>query len=68
MWGEVLFYFLEELGIYVLIGLVCLLKERVKIGGSYVLKCLGLLVDEILGGIRFFFFDDNKIEEVDYVI
>ncbi|OOM07344.1 cysteine desulfurase family protein [Clostridium saccharobutylicum] len=66
--GEVLLHFLEESGIYVSTGSACSSKERAKIGGSYVLKCLGLSADEISGGIRFSFSDDNKIEEVDYVI
>ena len=66
--GEVLLHFLEEAGIYVSTGSACSSKEREKIGGSYVLKALGLSTDEISGGIRFSFSDDNKIEEVDYVI
>jgi len=66
--GEVLLHFLEEAGIYVSTGSACSSKEREKIGGSYVLKALGLTNDEISGGIRFSFSDDNKIEEVDYVI
>ena len=49
-------------------GSACSSKEREKIGGSYVLKTLGLSQDEISGGIRFSFSDDNKEEEVDYVI
>ena len=66
--GEVLLHFFEEAGIYVSTGSACSSKEREKIGGSYVLKALGLTNDEISGGIRFSFSDDNKIEEVDYVI
>ena len=66
--GEVLLHFLEKAGIYVSTGSACSSKEREKIGGSYVLKALGLTNDEISGGIRFSFSDDNKIEEVDYVI
>jgi len=66
--GEVLLHFLEEAGIYVSTGSACSSKEREKIGGSYVLKALELTNDEILGGIRFSFSDDNEIEEVDYVI
>lgn len=66
--GEVLLHFLEESGIYVSTGSACSSKEREKIGGSYVLKTLGLSKDEISGGIRFSFSDDNKEEEVDYVI
>ncbi len=66
--GEVLLHFLEESGIYVSTGSACSSKEREKIGGSYVLKTLGLSLDEISGGIRFSFSDDNKEEEVDYVM
>lgn len=66
--GEVLLHFLEEAGIYVSTGSACSSKEREKIGGSYVLKTLGLSQDEILGGIRFSFSDDNEETEVDYVI
>jgi len=66
--GEVLLHFLEELGIYVSTGSACSSKEREKLGGSYVLKALGLSQDEIAGGIRFSFSDDNKEDEVDYVI
>ena len=66
--GEVLLHFLEESGIYVSTGSACSSKEREKIGGSYVLKIMGLNKDEISGGIRFSFSDDNNEEEVDYVI
>lgn len=66
--GEVLLHFLEESGIYVSTGSACSSKEREKNGGSYVLKALDLSKDEVLGGIRFSFSDDNKEEEVDYVI
>lgn len=66
--GEVLLHFLEESGIYVSTGSACSSKERVRIGGSYVLKALGLSNDEIGGGIRFSFSDDNTLEEVDYTI
>ena len=66
--GEVLLHFLEESGIYVSTGSACSSKEREKIGGSYVLKAIGLSQDEISGGIRFSFSDDNKEEEVDYLI
>lgn len=66
--GEVLLHFLEEAGIYVSTGSACSSKEREKIGGSYVLKTLGLSQDEISGGIRFSFSDDNEETEVDYVI
>ena len=66
--GEVLLHFLEESGIYVSTGSACSSKEREKIGGSYVLKALGLSQDEIAGGIRFSFSDDNNEEEVEYVI
>ena len=66
--GEVLLHFLEETGIYVSTGSACSSKEREKIGGSYVLKTLGLSQDEISGGIRFSFSDDNQEEEIDYVI
>lgn len=66
--GEVLLHFLEESGIYVSTGSACSSKEREKIGGSYVLKALGLNQDEVSGGIRFSFSHDNKEEEVDYVI
>lgn len=66
--GEVLLHFLEDAGIYVSTGSACSSKERERIGGSYVLKSLGLSQDEIAGGIRFSFSDDNKEEEVDYVI
>ena len=66
--GEVLLHFLEEKGIYISTGSACSSKEREKIGGSYVLKAINLDRDEILGGIRFSFSDDNNIEEVDYVI
>ncbi|BCZ47650.1 cysteine desulfurase [Clostridium gelidum] len=66
--GEVLLHFLEEAGVYVSTGSACSSREREKIGGSYVLKALGLTQDEISGGIRFSFSDDNKEEEVDYVM
>lgn len=66
--GEVLLHFLEESGIYVSTGSACSSKERARIGGSYVLKSLGLTNDEIGGGIRFSFSDDNKLEEVDYTV
>ncbi|OPJ60437.1 cysteine desulfurase family protein [Clostridium chromiireducens] len=66
--GEVLLHFLEESGIYISTGSACSSKEREKIGGSYVLKSLGLTQDEISGGIRFSFSEENKEEEVDYVI
>lgn len=66
--GEVLLHFLEESGIYVSTGSACSSKERVRIGGSYVLKAIGLTADEIGGGIRFSFSDDNTIEEVDYTV
>ena len=66
--GEVLLHFLEENGVYVSTGSACSSKERVRIGGSYVLKSLGLTDDEIAGGVRFSFSDDNKLEEVDYTI
>lgn len=66
--GEVLLHFLEESGVYVSTGSACSSKEREKLGGSYVLKALGLSQDEMAGGIRFSFSDDNKEEEVDYVI
>ncbi len=66
--GEVLLHFLEENGIYVSTGSACSSKERERIGGSYVLKALGLTKDEIGGGVRFSFSDDNELEEVDYVI
>ena len=66
--GEVLLHFLEENGIYVSTGSACSSKEGARIGGSYVLKSLGLTVDEIGGGIRFSFSDDNKPEEVDYTV
>ena len=49
-------------------GSACSSKEREKIGGSYVLKTLGLSQDEISGGIRFSFSDDNEETEVDHVI
>lgn len=66
--GEVLLHFLEESRIYVSTGSACSSKERARIGGSYVLKALGLTNDEIGGGIRFSFSDDNSLEEVDYTI
>ena len=66
--GEVLLHFLEESGIYVSTGSACSSKERARIGGSYVLKSLGLTNDEIAGGIRFSFSDDNNLEEVDYTV
>lgn len=66
--GEVLLHFLEEAGIYVSTGSACSSKEREKLGGSYVLKALDLSKDEIQGGIRFSFSDDNNEEEVNYVI
>lgn len=66
--GEVLLHFLEESGVYVSTGSACSSKERARIGGSYVLKSLGLTDDEIAGGVRFSFSDDNKLEEVDYTI
>lgn len=66
--GEVLLHFFEESGVYVSTGSACSSKERVRIGGSYVLKSLGLNNDEIGGGIRFSFSDDNTLEEVDYTI
>lgn len=66
--GEVLLHYLEEEHIYVSTGSACSSKERIKIGGSYVLKSLGLKQDEIEGGIRFSFSDDNKEEEIDYTI
>lgn len=66
--GEVLLHFLEEEHIYVSTGSACSSKERAKIGGSYVLKSLGLKKDEIEGGVRFSFSDDNEEEEVDYTI
>lgn len=66
--GEVLLHFLEESGIYVSTGSACSSKERVRIVGSYVLKAIGLSNDEIGGGIRFSFSDDNSVEEVDYAI
>lgn len=66
--GEVLLHFLEEAGIYVSTGSACSSKEREKHGGSYVLKALDLSKDEIQGGIRFSFSDDNNQEEVNYVI
>lgn len=66
--GEVLLHFLEESGVYVSTGSACSSKERVRIGGSYVLKSLGLSNDEIGGGVRFSFSDDNTLEQVDYAI
>lgn len=66
--GEVLLHYLEEEGIYVSTGSACSSKERVRIGGSYVLKSLGLSNDQIAGGIRFSFSDENTLEEVDYTI
>ena len=66
--GEVLLHFLEEARIYVSTGSACSSNEREKHGGSYVLKALELNKDEIQGGIRFSFSDDNNEEEVDYVI
>lgn len=66
--GEVLLHFLEDAGIYVSTGSACSSREREKIGGSYVLKSLGLSKDEISGGIRFSFSNDNDESEVDYVI
>ena len=66
--GEVLLHLLEEEHIYVSTGSACSSKERARIGGSYVLKSLGLKQDEIEGGIRFSFSDDNKEEEVDYTV
>lgn len=66
--GEVLLHFLEETGIYVSTGSACSSKEREKHGGSYVLKALELSKDEIQGGIRFSFSDDNNDEDVNYVI
>lgn len=66
--GEVLLHFLEEEGIYVSTGSACSSKEREKNGGSYVLKALKLSKEEISGGIRFSFSDDNNEEEVDYTI
>ena len=66
--GEVLLHFLEENKVYVSTGSACSSKERARIGGSYVLKALGLTDDEIGGGIRFSFSDDNELEEVDYTV
>lgn len=66
--GEVLLHFLEEQNIYVSTGSACSSKERAKTGGSYVLKELKRSADEISGGIRFSFSDDNTEEEVDYTI
>ncbi|NRY04443.1 cysteine desulfurase [Clostridium beijerinckii] len=66
--GEVLLHYLEESGIYVSTGSACSSKERERIGGSYVLKSLGLTKDEISGGIRFSFSDDNDESEIDYVV
>lgn len=66
--GEVLLHFLEGAGIYVSTGSACSSKEREKHGGSYVLKALDLSKDEIQGGIRFSFSDDNNEEEINYVI
>ena len=66
--GEVLLHFLEENKVYVSTGSACSSKERARIGGSYVLKALGLTNDEIGGGIRFSFSDDNELEEVDYTV
>lgn len=66
--GEVLLHFLEEENIYVSTGSACSSKERAKKGGSYVLRALKLKEDEITGGIRFSFSDDNTEEEVDYTI
>lgn len=66
--GEVLLHFLEEKGIYVSTGSACSSKERSKNGGSYVLKAIGLNSDEVEGGIRFSFSDENKEEEIDYTI
>lgn len=66
--GEVLLHFLEEQNIYVSTGSACSAKERARTGGSYVLKELKRSVDEISGGIRFSFSDDNTKEEVDYTV
>lgn len=66
--GEVLLHYLEEKGIFVSTGSACSSKERERLGGSYVLKSLNLSKDEIGGGIRFSFSEENKIEEVDYTI
>lgn len=66
--GEVLLHYLEEKNIYVSTGSACSSKEREKLGGSYVLKSINLSKDEISGGIRFSFSDDNNLEEVDYTI
>lgn len=66
--GEVLLHFLEEQNIYVSTGSACSAKERARTGGSYVLKELKRSVDEISGGIRFSFSDDNTNDEVDYTI
>lgn len=66
--GEVLLHYLEEKNIYVSTGSACSSKEREKLGGSYVLKAINLSKDEIGGGIRFSFSDDNTLEEVDYTI
>lgn len=66
--GEVLLHYLEEKNIYISTGSACSSKERERLGGSYVLKAINLSKDEISGGIRFSFSDDNNIEEVDYTI
>ncbi|KIL09764.1 UNVERIFIED_ORG: cysteine desulfurase NifS [Clostridium botulinum] len=65
--GEVLLHFLEQENIYVSTGSACSSQNRIN-SGSYVLKALNLSRDEILGGIRFSFSDDNTKEEVDYVV
>lgn len=63
--GEVLLHYLEEEEIYVSTSSACSSKEKDK---SHVLKSIGLDESEIDGGIRFCFYYENTIEDLEFTI
>lgn len=63
--GEVLLHYLEEKDIYVSTSSACSSKDKSK---SHVLKSIGLNDLEIDGGIRFCFYYENTIEDLEFAI
>ena len=63
--GEVLLHYLEEKDIYVSTSSACSSRAKDK---SYVLRSIGLNDLEIDGAIRFCFYYENTVEDLDFTI
>lgn len=63
--GEVILHTLEQSDIFVSTGSACSSNKK---GRSHVLAAMGLSDKEIEGAIRFSFSEENKVEDMDYVL